>query len=1149
MRYAIRELVCGVALAMSAGAAPSALESLPGGITMVRDDAGEWDGHLSLSVTHQNKAGYQARKTLDISDLPESVWAAVKEVRVSALFAVRDYSWHDLPAKNGLDEAFEVVVNGTVNRYPTNGGAPVYQEGTATNLDWYDLPLPREQFVRGVNEIIFRKAAGDKSDDYFYLGIDHSQERGNSAVDFGDGKGWRQDVLTIPGGVGEYMVRLYLITQGSLVAEAAWEPGRTPRLTDPAGVLVFGGSQHGLVLDAGLRLAPGESARLEWRPEAFDLRQPVEARVEGSGTVVLAWLDAPGQAKAEAAQAAPCTARLAGGGALRPAGLLVSAGSTPFTLTKLVVRGAVACRPALAAPVDQRPEIATAAGRPLERATTCELRRDEIVLQNATLRARFVTTEQRLRLVSLYNEWGAAEMVRRPAAVDLFLVEVGEKRAAGSRDFVLEQTAPSEGGFTATLFQPEMALRARLQVSIVAEGLRLGLELENAGAAACDFKLAFPHLAGMALSGKSADDSYYFPWGGGIFNSRSATIRRGYGEHEALYQIMDLFSPSQGAGLYLRLDDAEGWHKVLALRKDVAGQPVASGDASLVRTRPEYVWKRSLPTLEGIGMTCEYLRRTRAPGQRFAPAVAVLAAHSGDWRTAMTAYAAWAHRVWTWRPYPSRLQSVHTMMAHGWGHDLLFKGGAYRTDFIKPMADCVEIMSWWDWSTLGPLGVPLDQLDKVLNAGQIKLWTPYLVEDPVTGQTMWNNQPGDYRGYNERFGGLPAFRQAVATWKALGPLVTLYTDPFRLDAFSCETGRRFGQAWNVMGADGKFHMGYEVTNPCHDLPEVRAWVAAEMKRVMQETGADGIRLDEYGHMGWACFNPEHKHTYAEPGVSQWNKAVAETTRAVRQGMDEVNPATVLTTEHPGYDYLMKSLDGCITYDTTVQATPLRPLEVNLQRFYFPECKAYELDHRGADKLDRKKFWNGVASFGRILPKPFYTIYKENEEVYASRDCEALVPTLAPRLYANRFRAGAKTLYHLYNAIGHTLSGPALALELKPGQHAVDLLAGRAARLTSQAAGPAVELWLERDHVACIAVLPERLRGLRLAGQELTVQLEGEAAEGILAVAAADGTVLFSQAAQTGDNRLSLAALAADATPACVKLLQRGTLQDVCPLPP
>jgi hypothetical protein len=123
MRYAIRGLVSMLSLAVSAWAVPSELESLPGGITMVRDDAGLWDGHQSLSITHQNQADYQARKSLDISALPESIWAAVKEVRVSALLAVRDYSWHELPAPNGLDEAIEVVVNGTVNRFPTNGDA------------------------------------------------------------------------------------------------------------------------------------------------------------------------------------------------------------------------------------------------------------------------------------------------------------------------------------------------------------------------------------------------------------------------------------------------------------------------------------------------------------------------------------------------------------------------------------------------------------------------------------------------------------------------------------------------------------------------------------------------------------------------------------------------------------------------------------------------------------------------------------------------------------------------------------------------------------------------------------------------------------------------------------------------------------------
>jgi hypothetical protein len=459
----------------------------------------------------------------------------------------------------------------------------------------------------------------------------------------------------------------------------------------------------------------------------------------------------------------------------------------------------------------------------------------------------------------------------------------------------------------------------------------------------------------------------------------------------------------------------------------------------------------------------------------------------------------------------------------------------------------VEIMSWWEWSELGPLGAPLDRLESKLTAGQIRDWQPYLVKDPVTGRMMWNNQPGDYRGYNRRFGGLPAFRQAVETWKATGRLVTLYTDPFRLDEFSCETGRQFGKAWCIMGPDGKHSLGYEVTNPCHDLPEVREWVVREMRRVMQETGADGLRLDEYGHLGWVCFNPEHKHTYAEPGVSQWNKAVAEATRGVRQAMDEVAPGSVLTTEHPAYDYLMQFLDGCITYDYTVQATPLRPLEVNLQRFYFPECKAYELDHRGADTLDRKKFWNGVASFGRILPKPFYTVYRENQDVYASRDCEALVPTLVPRIYANRFQAGDRTFFHLYNAMGHTVNGPVLALALKPGQHVVDLLTGVPVTLAPRGEAQTVSLWLERGDVACLAVLPERLRSPHVADRALTLRLEGDTAGCTLALAAADGTVLVSQPAAAGENRVDLAALPADATPALAKLLKDGLLQDACPV--
>lgn len=1140
-----RDVLATMFLALSALAAPSSIQSLPGGITMVADDSGQWDGHLSLSITHQNRAPYQERKLLDCSALPKEVWDATREFRLSAFFAVRDYSWHDQPAANGLDEAIEIVVNGTVNTLPTNGGAPVYQEGGPPNLNWYDVVLPREQFRHGVNEIILRKAPSEKNDDYLYLGIDHSRELGNSAVDFGDGRGWRQDTLTIPGGRGEYRVRLYLLS-ADLAVEAAWAPGQTPRVTDPAGVLVFQGSRAGQATAAGLVLADGQSAQLEWSPARLDPLADLNLAVAGTGAFALSWIAADGRHGKPVLQTAPFEAVAT---KPLPAGVVITAQGGAGTLTGVALRSRLSCRPPDVPPPDQRPDIAPPAGAAAARPPTCELGADGAILQNAGLRARFATGEARLRLVSLYNEWAAAEVLRHPEAVDLFLVEVGEKRYAGSRDFALEAVAPVEGGFVATLSQADSGLRARFEASVTEEGLRLALELQNGGQATCDLKVAFPHLAGLALSEPPAADFYFFPWSG-LFSRQPAILRRGYGDHEALYQVMDVFSPARGAGLSVRLDDAEGWHKVLALRKVVPGEPTWSGDASHVRTKPEYVWKDSLPAaVEGTALTCEYLRRTRAPGTTFAPAPAIIAAHPGDWRVAMKAYADWAHRVWAWRPYPSRLKDVHTMTAHGWGQDSLFKDGTYRTDFIRPMADCVEIMSWWEWSELGPLGAPLDQLESKLSAGQIKEWQPYFVKDPVTGRVMWNNQPGDYRGYNQRFGGLPAFRQAVATWKATGRLVTLYTDPFRLDEFSCETGRQFGQAWCVVGVDGKPTMGYEVTNPCHDLPEVREWVVREMRRVMQETGADGIRLDEYGHLGWACFNPEHRHTFAEPGVSQWNKAVAETTRGVRQAMDEVAPGSVLTTEHPAYDYLMQFLEGCITYDYTVQATPLRPLPVNLQRFYFPECKAYELDHRGADPLDRKKFWNGVASFGRILPKPYYTIYDENQDAYASRDCEALVPTLVPRLYANRFQAVGKTLYHLYNAVGHTVDGPAMALTVPPGQHLVDLLGGTPVGLVPQAQGQAVDLWLERDDVACLAVLPERLRDARLADRTLTVRLEGEATGAVLALAAADGTVLATQPAVAGENRLALGDAPATPAPVLVKLLREGTLLDAAPWAP
>jgi hypothetical protein len=1050
-----RWLLLAALSASFAHATPSLVEQTSDDVRIVRDDSGQWGG-ASAGMTHQNNPRYQAKKILDLTSVPEAAWAAAREVRLSAFFCVRDFSLSSLGKANGLDEAFEVVVNGKVHTFPNNGGAPVYADGKPMAMAWFDFALPKEEFVRVRNEIILRKAATTKAkpDDYLYLGIDNSTPRGNSLLSLDGGKTWSDKQLNTIGARGEYMVRLVLLG-GERKFESAWRPATTPALSDPAGVVLYAGTHDG-------------EARLEWERSRLDLSQPVTAVVETASATKfkLRWLDADGKPLPPISGAGPRFETTLKG---KP----TSGVAVDTAVQSLAVRG-VRGYHAAEAPINICPSIAQPAGKPAKRKPSCRVEKDSVLLENATLRCRFAASGK-LKLASIFNEPANAETVRQPDKLDLFLVEIGTNRFSGARDFECRSLrAEGRNGFVAELFLPAHSLAATLTGSIGDDGLRLGLSLANRGTAPLDFKVAFPHLAGLALSSDPASDYYFFPRGGGIIADRPALVRQGYGDHQALYQVMDLFSPSLGAGLSLRADDAQGRYKIFALNKHLPGRLPFQTLTPLCPTKPEFQFSNTFEQVTGTSLAVEYLRRTCGPGGTFAPAPVVITAHAGDWKTPMKDYAAWAHRTWKFRPYPSRLDNVATMIAVGWGRDLLFKDGKYRSDFLKPGRDCLELMSWWEWSPLGPWNTPFDKLKERIGEASYTRWLPYFVKDPVTGQTMWNNQPGDYDGYNARFGGLPAFRKAVEDYKKSGSLITLYTDPFRLDE-SCKTGREHGKEWGVILPNGELSKGYEVWNPCHDLPEVRQWAADAMGRVMRETGADGIRLDEYGHRGWACYSPAHKHTFAEPGCTEWQRATAEATRIIRAAMDKVSRRSVLTTEHPGYDYLMQYLEGCITYDLTVQATSLRPLECNTQRFYFPECKAYELDHRGADRDCHKRLWNMVASFGREFPPPIYAIFKEHADVLRSRDCEPLVPTLMPLVYANRFGSGKKTLWTLYNATGHTVDGPVLEVDVAKGQRLVELLSG--VELAKGGTGKQrISLYLPRGGVACVARLNSKTRG-------------------------------------------------------------------------
>jgi hypothetical protein len=1136
---AVRRLtVCAIALGCAAWslsgaqAGPSLVETVGRGVTVVRDDNGAWAADCSKDITHQLEPGYTARKTLDLSAVPEALWARVRAVRISALFMVRDYSRVSGAAGDGLDESYQVVVNGHVHTYPTSGGPTPFAEGAPQAPNWFDHDIPPSELRRGPNEVLIRKAPGIGGyDDYLYLCIDLTAHRGNSAVAL-DGSTWRADALTVPGGSGEYMVRAYLVT-GSTAVAAAWRPQATPALEDPDGIICYAGPTVGGPAD--------DSVRLEWNPAALDVREPLEVAVDGAAGAEMLWLDAQGNPTDEASR----TGRLSipAGRALRPGGVSLR-GMGPAGIRSVTLRACRALRPP-PAPIDPCPRIAAPFAAPRPCPPSAASSRSGATLLGSRLEARF-KADGRLRLVSLRNRVTGTEMLRA-GAPPLFTVMAAGRRYSGSGDFRLLSIKRDGAGLRAELALAAPPLRATLTARMDAEGLRLGLDLRPAGSASVAASVVFPHLEGLAASPDPHDDRYFYPLGGGIMAGTPALVRAVYGDHQALYQMMDLHSPARGGGLYLRVDDAQGMHKTLTLRKGVPGLPDVACDRVATLTREEFRGASPLSGAPGVGMAVEYALRTRAPGAAFPTSPALVAAHPGDWHEAMEAYAAWAHRVWRFRPMASRLRSVHTMTPRGWSTDLLFRDGAYRSDLVDPalpgvgrsMTDCLELMSWWEWSSLGPLGAPMDNLAARLTPEQVRACEPYLVQDPVTGARMWNNQPGDYAGYNDRFGGLPAFRRAVEGWKRQGALVTLYTDPFRFDEL-CPMGRQVGDRWGVVGVDGKVTRVYDVLNPCHYVPEVRRWVADTMERVLRETGADGIRLDEYGHMGWVCFSPAHRHTWAETGVSQWNKAVAETTAEVRRRMDRIRPGLVLTTEHPGYDYLMRSVDGCITYDLTVQSTPLRPLECNLQRFYFPECKAYELDYTGRPASMAKKLWNGVASFATAWDRRQMLYVRRNEDALNSRDCRALIPAPSRGVAVNRFSAGPKTLFHVYNATGHTFAGPALSLPMASGRHLVELLDQRELR---PGPGGAVHLALPRDGVACLARLP-RMLSVSRSGGRLRVTAAGARKGDRIALAGAEGEELAGAALA----RLPCVA-EFDATRAAraILLLRGGLMLDLLPL--
>ena len=1011
------------------------------GVLELANDNNSWGGLNPFDVLPCNGPGNIAAKVFPLTKLPAGSLEKADKVYLKLHIGVFDYSTAlNQEAPNGLTEKFrirfdggkEIVLNTADPRLPA-------RSATSNKLnDWVEIPIDKSLLLNR-EEISISVAKVDDGDDFIYPSIDRSVKNTASSVSRDGGKSWSRDWNREQNQeCGEFMMRLKLSSVGEQ-GSAEWTAG------------------NGIVGDSEKLFAyaadEGALFRLELRRH-WDQSRPL----------TLAFATEPG------AEFSAVDEKGAAVAFTRSGNTLSFNTGVPF---------AVECRngkvrsvkasfaPAREWPVarpDMTPEVSAPAGVRTGAAPSCRIDGSTAILENEAIRAEFQLAPA-LALKSLFCAEVNKNILKAADETRIFRIHAGG-RTYDARDGKVTSVKPLSNGFQAVVFLKEPRLECTVSVIAERDELRFKLDVVNRGESGADFALAFPHLDGITLSAKPEDDFYCFPFGGGIIGGENCRFRSAYGQNDAWWQMVDLFSRTSGGGVYLRGDDPEASYKFLNLRK---GKGVKHPDLYHLCTgttpgffESEHHWPHALSEGEYAGMAIDYAERPYAPGVKVSLPDAVIGTHAGNWKAAMQRYADWASGVWPRQAFPGKLTGRWNYRAGRGLGSPLWKDGKYDTSYQgkhhRRPADIWELCSWWTLSRSLYWKLPFEEIGRFAKdpwVEKVLVW-----RDPATGEKVLSYALGDYDGYNPQWGGLPAFRQHIRDLKNADQVALLYYDAVLMDA-SAKNAKMVPE-FAVINHQYKCGPAHDVANPttppgivakyhqyamCVNAEKFADYTIDDVVRVVEETGADGVRLDEFGGGGHLCFSTMHKHIFSNEG---WGnpvlQAVAYITRGIREKLGRSGKEVLLLTEFPGHDMLVSTLDGALCYDGISRRSFARPAQINLLRFYFRNCKLFEIIEDAGDHKPAPWdlwLWNAVGVYNSgEYPDHIRSLLLDNNDAFDLGELEPLVDTVCDGVYANRFTSGRKRIWTLFNAAGHTVDRPLLKPQGDGDVHYVELTTGR-----------------------------------------------------------------------------------------------------------
>lgn len=1017
------------------------VESPRPGVLELANDNNSWGGLNPFDVLPCNGSACIAAKVFPLKKLPAGSLEKADKVYLKLHIGVFDYSTViNKEAPNGLTEKFrirfdggkEIVLNTSDPRLPA-------RSATSNRLnDWVEIPIDKSLLLNR-EKISVTITKVDDGDDFIYPSVDRSVGNTASSVSRDGGKTWSRDWNRAQHQhSGEFMIRLKLSSVRT--QEGAEWNARDGIVGDSEKLFAYAADE-------------GECFRLELRKH-WDKSQPLVLEFSADPDTIFSAVDEKGNSV----------------DFIRSGNKLSFKTGLPF---------AVECRngrvqsvkasftPAREWPIDRpdmTPEVSAPAGKRSSIVPTCRINGPAAILENEAIRAEFQLAPA-LALKSLFCAEVNKNILKAADETRIFRIHA-DGRTYDARDGKVTSVKPLSNGFQAVVLLEEPKLECTVSVIAERDELRFKLDVVNCGNSVADFALAFPHLDGITLSAKPEDDFYLFPFGGGIIGGENCHFRSAYGQNDAWWQMVDLFSRTSGGGVYLRSDDPEASYKFLNLRK---GKGVKHPDFYHLCTgttpgffESEHHWPHALSEGDYAGMAIDYAERPYAPGVKVTLPDGVIGTHAGSWKTAMKRYADWAAGVWSRAPFPGKLTGQWNYRAGRGLGSPLWRDGKYDTSYQgkhhKRPADIWELCSWWTLSKSLYWKLPFEEIGRFAKdpwVEKVLVW-----RDPATGEKVLSYALGDYDGYNPQWGGLPAFRQHIRDLKNAGQVALLYYDAVLMDA-SAKNAKMVPE-FAVINHQYKCAPAHDVANPtappgivakyhqyamCVNAEKFADYTIDDVVRVVKETGADGVRLDEFGGGGHLCYSTMHKHIFSNEG---WGNPVLQAVgcilRGIREKLGQSGKEVLLLTEFPGHDMLVSALDGALCYDGISRRSFARPAQINLLRFYFRNCKLFEIVEDAGDHKPAPWdlwLWNAVGVYNSgEYPDHIRALLLDNNDAFDYGELEPLVDTVCGGVYANRFTSGRKRIWTLFNAAGHTVNQPLLKPEHDGDVHYVELTTGR-----------------------------------------------------------------------------------------------------------